>query len=714
MANTKQNFLGLVKIEGIQTAAYNDLAKAGKLVFAHLWDSVSDDVKVNERFIINANGVEYKIATEDVFNSLKARVAALEAWKPGVDSSIDRLDSSVSALETLLADYSAWKTSVDASIDELQAKDVEIDASIDALQAKDVEIDSSINRLDTSVNALDTSVEDHETRIKTLEGANNTLAERIADVSQDVIDISAYVHVTVNASIDALQAKDVDIDGSIGDISTRLSNIGITAADNSIGVNDTSIALAGDTYVSLTATGNTVTAGIKEDALVKGETHTTDVSLATKGYVDDQIAVLEQALVFKGDITSTADATAQLTDAAVQAGYTYVATNSGEYNSKKFDAGDLIIVKEDAEAGKETEIIVVERNLDGAVTTGVTLSADYVILGNGDQSVKVSTLSFADLSTAIANANSALQNVTASTSTGAYVTINAVKDASKVNVSVGVKVATLADASEGGADFKALADARDVYERLAEVEEVMSTSVTTMAETLGMTSNLGVDWDSNSGIAAGTDYKTAIEGAYAAAHEASVTSFGGKTGAISIDAATTNGSVAFTMDGSTLKGTVYGWSDLVTRVSDNETSIADVSTRVNEVSTRLNDLSTYVHQTVDASIADLKAKDVEIDSSINRLDTSVSALETELSTYAVKSIEGEAGITTRANGEYVAVSASEPDTDGKVTLDASVQLAETVDLAGIVDAKAAPATGLATDATVKDYVAYALAWEVIE
>ena len=68
----KQNFLGLVKIEGKQTAAYNDLAKAGKLVFAHLWDSETEgNVKVGEKFIINANGVEYNIATAKVFESLK-------------------------------------------------------------------------------------------------------------------------------------------------------------------------------------------------------------------------------------------------------------------------------------------------------------------------------------------------------------------------------------------------------------------------------------------------------------------------------------------------------------------------------------------------------------------------------------------------------------------------------------------------------------------
>jgi hypothetical protein len=238
-----------------------------------------------------------------------------------------------------------------------------------------------------------------------------------------------------------------------------------------------------------------------------------------------------------------------------------------------------------------------------------------------------------------------------------------------------------------------------------------------MADTVGLNSDYSVTWSADSGIAADTTIVKAIEEVAekaAQAAQSGVTEFGGKTGAISIDGApTTDGSVAFTIDGSTLKGTVVGWSDLVTNVSNNETSIGEVSTRVNEVSTRLNDLSTYVRQTVDASIDALQAKDIEIDSSIDRLDTSVSALETELGTYAVKSIEGETGITTRANDEYVAVSAS-TDTDGKVTLDASVQLAETVDLAGIDGATAATATGLATDATVKNYVAYALAWEVIE
>ena len=656
----KQSFLGLVKISGDNWTSYESakLAGNGKIIFA--------DIKSEGRVgkYIYANGIEYKVADSTNLDALIERVS--------------RLESSMGILE-------AWK--------------VAVDASIVALKTKDTEIDSSIDRLDTSVNALEASVKDHETRIKALEDADIAVAGRIADVSQDVIDISTYVHTTVNASIDALHAKDIEIDGSIGDISTRLSKVAITAADNSIGVNDTSIALAGDDYVSLTATNGTVTAGIKDSALVKGTgTGSDDVSLATKGYVDEQISVLEQALVFKGEIA--ADASTVLTDKAVEAGYTYVATADGKYNGKTFEQGDLIIVREDAEAGQAAKIIVVERNLDGAVTASAALGSDYVILGNGDQTIKASTLSFNDLTTAIANANSALQNVTASTSTGDYVTINAVKDTSAVNVSVGVKVATLADASKGGADFKALADARDVYERLAEVEEVMSTSVTTMVDTLGMTSNLGVDWDSNSGIAAGTDYKTAIEGAYAAAHEASVTSFGGKTGAISIDTPATDGSVAFTMDGSTLKGTVVGWSGLVTNVSNNETAIGEVSTRVNEVSTRLNDLSTYVRQTVDASIDALQAKDTEIDSSIDRLDSSVSALETwKNDSSFVNTVEGEA-VIAGANTTFVYVNANPSDGDVKLT-------------SGVVLANnsygTTTANGLATDAYVQDF----LAWEVI-
>lgn len=690
MANSKQIFLGLVKISGNNWDQYVSAKESGtgKIIFA----DITTEGHVGK--YIYANGVEYAVADSSAFADLEARVKSLEDWRPDVDSSIDRLDSSVSALEV-------WKAIVDAS------------------QANQ-----------------DASISDHQTRIVNLEEASTALGQRIANVSQNVIDISTYVHTTVNSSIDAIHTKDSEQDTSISDISSRLAGVAITASDNSIGVNGTSVALAGDDYVSLTAAGNTVTASIKDSALVKGTgaSSIADVSLATKGYVDDQIAVLEQALVFKGDIESTADASLKLTDAAVQAGYTYVATAAGEYNGKKFEVGDLIIVKEDAAAGTVADIIVVERNLDGAVTASAALDSNYVILGNGAQTIKVSSLAFSDLEVAIANANSALQTVTASTSTGNYVTIEAAKDASNANVSVGVITATLADASNGSVG---LAMAQDVYNELSRVEEVTATSITTMADSLGLGDALDPNWSEGSGISNASSYREVIEELHGQVGSNVVNSIGGAHGVISIEGAPANdGSVAFVMDGSTLKGTVKGWVDLTGRVSAAETSIGQVSTRLsetstrlsevstrlsetstrlsetstrlNEVSTRLNDLSTYVRQTVDASIDALQAKDVAIDASIDRLDSSVNALETELSTYKVKTIEGEAGISARANDEFVAVSASQPDANGKVTLDASVQLASDVTIPS--GQAHETATGLATDGWVKDY----LAWDVIE
>ena len=72
MANSKQNFLGLVKVTG-SIANYNNIAdKTGKLIFAKVTDG---DVT---KYIINANGVEYNIATAEVFSALEARVNSLE------------------------------------------------------------------------------------------------------------------------------------------------------------------------------------------------------------------------------------------------------------------------------------------------------------------------------------------------------------------------------------------------------------------------------------------------------------------------------------------------------------------------------------------------------------------------------------------------------------------------------------------------------------
>lgn len=426
--------------------------------------------------------------------------------------------------------------------------------------------------------------------------------------------------------------------------------------------------------------------------------------------------------------------------------------------SPKADAGDLFI-------WNGSSWTQVERNLDGAVTASAGLDSSKLVVGVGAQGIKTIDVTAEDLATAIANANSAIQGVKAADDQNRYVTISienstdpstidvsavlsvvdtsdalaavdttgklvdakAVKDLVSdvkvqatlnsstpdyvvatasvdetgriISASVGVKTATLADASNG---VVGLAIAKDVYDELTAVEETMATANIAMSDAIGLNSDFSITWSEGLGISPDASIVKAIEEVAKKADEAKqtgVTSFGDKTGAISIDgSATANGSVNFTMDGSTLTGTVVGWGDLADKVDINTATI--------------DDISTYVHEIVDASIDALQTKDAEIDSSIDRLDASVSALETELAKHTVKSIEGETGISERANDEYVAVSVTKDD-EGKVTLDSSVQLAENVDLTSITGATAATATGLATDATVKDYVTYALAWDVI-
>lgn len=530
-----------------------------------------------------------------------------------------------------------------------------------------------------------------------------------------------------------------------------------------------SITITGDDYVAVEQSADkalklTTKLGDIETAIADASGLVTAYDVSA--FVKKQIKNLEGALIFKGGANSDES----LPDNAAK-GDVYVAT--GPWKSTEVDssieAGDLII-------RGEQKWIVVERNLDGAVTSGDTLTEGYMVQGAGNQAIATSTVSLEsivevstnairtvvahsstgdfleaqavktgttydisygvkthDVSTATSDANglaTALSvkeyvdaqatdikvQATLNSSTPSYVDASASVDATGriITASIGVKTATLAEASTGGADFKALADARDVYDELTAVEQTVATAITTMSNTVGLNSDYSVTWSTASGIATDTTIVKAIEDVAKKADEAKqsgVTEFGGKTGAISIDTTnTTDGSIKFAMDESTLTGTVNGWSDLKTSVSNNSTAIG-------EVSTRLNDLSIYVRQTVDTSIDLLQAKDIEIDTSIDRLDASVSALKTELAKHTVKSIEGEARITTRANDEYVAVSASEPDAAGKVTIDSSVQLATDIDLTNIKNGNEnvtpATATGLATDAMVKDYVTYALAWDVI-
>jgi len=603
-----------------------------------------------------ANGVEYKVADATNLDELIRRVEDVSQYAINVSSALNDLSTFIRAEVSDLSTHVHTVT----------------DASVTALETW------RSNHADPSLNAFDASLINHETRIKNLEDASNSLSERIADVSQNVIDISTYVHQTVDASIVAIHTKDSEQDTSISDISTRLSNVAITSADNSIYVNGTSIAVEGDNYIDFTTADNKASVAMKDSALVKGTgTGASDVSLATKGYVDEQVAVLEQALVFKGGINGTADASTILTDGAVEAGWTYVASADGVYNGKNFEVGDLIIVKTDSAAGAVADVIMVERNLDGAVTADNGLTSNYVILGDGDQKVKVSTLAFSDLEVAIANANSAIQGVNANSSTATFVEVQATTDASIVNISIGAKVITLNDASDGTSD--GLASAHDVYVELTAIEEVLAAANNKIADSVGLDENYNPGWSTVSGIDSTKSYREVIEELHGQVAGNVVNTIGGAHGDISLSTSSTTGDVSFGMDSSVLVGKVQGWSELTIKVDNIDASLADLSTNVipglntsiNTLEDKVEDISNFIH-----------------DSSF------------------VNTITAE-GAMTGATSSYIAVKADA--SKGDVTLSSEVLLATY----SMTSGTAATPTGLATDALVKDYVADQIAWAVI-
>lgn len=630
MANSKINFAGLVKISGNQWDAYVSAKTngAGKIIFA----DITSEGHVGK--YIYANGIEYKVADASNFDALVKRVEDVSQYSIDVSSALSTLNTHVTSVT---------------------------DASVNALQTWKPGVDASLG-------AFDTSIKDHENRIKDLEDASSTHGSAIAD-------LSTYVHNTVDASIDNLQAKDQEIDSSISDISSRLASVAITAADGNISVNGSSINVESGKYVNVTATNNTLTVGLADSSIQDGGSSEGHDKLATKGYVDEQVAILEQALVFKGEVTSET-AEGLLTTAATQAGWTYVATgNAFDYNSKHIEAGDLVIVTSDAAAGTTSSIIVVERNLDGAVTAAAALDNDYVILGSGNQAVKVSTIEVNALLTAITNANSAIQNIVANSSSADYLDASAAISSSTGTITIGVKVQ---DLSTADADHKGLAKAEDVRQKLEEVEEVMAAANTAMADTLGLNSSYGVNWSEESGIESGTSYKEAIEGAYAAAMEAGVTSFGGATGEITLDHSTTDGDVSFGMNSSTLVGKVSGWNTLVGRV-------ADVSAHAEANDASIVDLSTNVIPTINSSITN-------INNSINTLNSSVNALE--------QWHNNTSFVNTIAGDDYVKVDKS----SGDVTLSTEI---------GDIPTATADASGLATAYDVSVFVNDQLSWAVI-
>ena len=94
-----------------------------------------------------------------------------------------------------------------------------------------------------------------------------------------------------------------------------------------------------------------------------------------KGYVDSQVGGLAQALVFKGSVSQESDLPEN-----PKIGDTYVISAIGEYAGETCEVGDTIICTVAKSGETAAQWLVVQKNIDGAITRGDDKSWDGKLL----------------------------------------------------------------------------------------------------------------------------------------------------------------------------------------------------------------------------------------------------------------------------------------------------------------------------------------------
>ncbi len=109
-----------------------------------------------------------------------------------------------------------------------------------------------------------------------------------------------------------------------------------------------------------------------------------------KAYADGLLAA-NDAMVFKGTIGSSGATVTTLPTTGYSAGWTYRVITAGTYAGKVCEVGDLIISVKDGPASGTSVVnddwTVAQTNIDGAVTTSSTLTANTLTLGGGNRTI---------------------------------------------------------------------------------------------------------------------------------------------------------------------------------------------------------------------------------------------------------------------------------------------------------------------------------------
>ena len=142
-----------------------------------------------------------------------------------------------------------------------------------------------------------------------------------------------------------------------------------------------------NTEVWTTDGGTTDISGIaSSDAVATIQAKLAGIDDTVKGYVDSQVGGLAQALVFKGSVSQESDLPEN-----PKVGDTYVISTTGEYAGETCEVGDTIICTVAKSGETAAQWLVVQKNIDGAVTRGDEKSWDGKLLV-GDAFNQVSSI----------------------------------------------------------------------------------------------------------------------------------------------------------------------------------------------------------------------------------------------------------------------------------------------------------------------------------
>ena len=207
---------------------------------------------------------------------------------------------------------------------------------------------------------------------------------------------------------------------------------------------------------------------------------------ATKAYVDqaesdaiqsakayaDSILGANDAMVFKGTIGTSGTVTAL--PATHSVGWTYRVVTAGSYAGQTCEVGDLIICITDGTAANNAHWTVAQTNIDGAVTHDAALTANQIIVGNGNGSVKPSGTAISSLATTTqlntkvdktttVNGHPLSDDVTVTKGDVGLGNVDNTADANKVVASAGklttARTITIAGDATGSASFDGSANA---------------------------------------------------------------------------------------------------------------------------------------------------------------------------------------------------------------------------------------------------------------